>query len=217
MATAIALSPGLFFLARCSRNSFVRSDLGLLEEAAHANAHSSHTHTHTSEGLTGFPIKRKWHYPRTYCCADFSFYYTELSAAAVHKKPHGLLPRSRIRIWGRSNCGSINIICVCLCDTSRSDPLALLVPLPIQHPLTAHLAVAIYGRTPENFTHSVWERRIPTLIGFRGIVFGHEEVLGGRVRTRDLIASYMAEKIYNTAGQNNKGVTWPQNAHQPTL
>lgn len=35
--------------------------------------------------LRGFHIKRKWHYPRTYCCADFSFYYGR-NAADAHKK-----------------------------------------------------------------------------------------------------------------------------------
>lgn len=77
---------------------------------------------------------------------------------AVHKKPHGLLPRSK---RSKRSCGGrINIICVCLCDTSRSDPLAprtpdILGPLPLTWrlqfmggPLKTSHAPAVRGCQP---------------------------------------------------------------------
>lgn len=193
---------------------------------AHAKAHT-HTlsRTRVGGGLTGYPIKRKWHYPRTYCCADFSFYYTKQSAASGREKPHGLLRRSPRSwrswrwSWWRSNCGSINIICVCLCDTSSSDPLAPSQHLK-PHPLTAHLAVAIYGRTPENSTHSCGESSAKgggsTLIGFQAIVFGCDELWmvgsrkGGGEGARIWSLSTLRARFIIPLAKNNKSVKWPQ-------
>lgn len=201
---------------------------------AHAKAHT-HTlsRTRVGGGLTGYPIKRKWHYPRTYCCADFSFYYTKQSAASGREKPHGLLRRSPRSwrswrwSWWRSNCGSINIICVCLCDTSSSDPLAPSQHLK-PHPLTAHLAVAIYGRTPENSTHSCGEssakgggwlyaNRVPSHCFWMRRAVDGGVTKRRRRRSKDLIAFYIAGKIYNTAGQKQQKRQMATGNSAPTL
>lgn len=86
------------FSARCIQSRSIPATWSTFAEAAHmSSTGGKEERRRVGEGervvrricghglLRGFHIKRKWHYPRTYCCADFSFYYGR-NAADAHKK-----------------------------------------------------------------------------------------------------------------------------------
>lgn len=138
--------------------------------------------TRTTE--RGFHIKRKWHYPRTYCCADFSFYYGR-NAADAHKKRVMCVcvcvRLGRNRAKTEKSRAERKYICVCLCDTSRrgncgrsrvQDEEELLEPALLTWRLQFMCVPLKNSHTPHTTPHRTHTLAKPSSLIVSGIVFG---------------------------------------------